>query len=85
MTETVRIFFIMIFFSTPLAASAKSSHLLHATVTEVPIEECQKIYDKTYGSATLVNPSFDQGVTNDIICARNESTNADTCQGRFKL
>lgn len=61
----------------------RSDHLLHATVREVPLNKCVEIFDKLYENVRI--KSFDQGVTSELICARNVDTQADTCQGTFEL
>lgn len=52
---------------------------MKANITEVPLQECRDIYEDAYGEVEVTG--IEDGITDEIMCARNSSTYADTCQG----
>lgn len=60
-------------------ATSYSSMLMKADVAEVPLQECREIYENAYGKVTIIG--IGKGITDGMMCAKNSSSSADTCQG----
>lgn len=52
---------------------------MKADIAEVPLPECRDIYKDAYEDIAV--PGIEDGITDGIMCARNSSSYADTCQG----
>lgn len=52
---------------------------MKAEITEVPLQECRDIYEDAYGDVKV--KGIEDGITDGILCAKNSSSNVDTCQG----
>lgn len=71
----------MNFFSTKKisAESLFSNQLMKAEISEVPLEECRHIYDRAYEGVEI--KGIEDGITDRLLCAKNTTSSADTCQG----
>lgn len=64
-------------------AKKRSSWLLKAEVAEIPLNECRSLYNKTFlGKLNFLK--IPKGITKDMLCAKNYTQHADTCEGKIK-
>ena len=54
---------------------------MKANAQETDLNECRKQYRKVYPRTNIVG--LNNGITDDILCAKDKINNADTCEGCF--
>lgn len=52
---------------------------MKAEVAEIPFSQCYDIFKENLGGGTI--KGLRNGMTTDLLCARNLTQHADTCQG----
>lgn len=57
--------------------------MLKANATEIPLQECIDQVKKAYGDTNIAG--LKEGITDDILCAKDKINNADTCEGLKKI